>query len=268
MTKRLLDLSIAELVARYPSSLKILIARGFDMFAEPDTMSAFGKLLKLRTLLNARKMDTDLFCRLLENGMTGAERAVGQPSIVSNINLLALLPCPLKVPLENAFAAFLDGLPEAKRSSFTCCIEGNANNRIDYAGYADHFEDLDEMPDIIITPGFNRFFYPRFVERFIDTGRFSAVSAHSGERSLSALNMADPRGHYTMLAMNLLVPVADHARLGDRPVPRRWADLLEPSYRGVVAIRGYEDGTFCETLLLTIFKEFGPEVRERLWCQA
>jgi ABC-type Fe3+ transport system substrate-binding protein len=60
-----------------------------------------------------------------------------------------------------------------------------------------------------------------------------------------------------MLAMNLLVMVADHARLGDRQPPETWKDLLEPAYRKSVAIRGNRDGSFCESLLLAIHKDHG-----------
>lgn len=264
MKQCLLDLSIAELVDRYPSCLEVLRSEGFEMFADPETLKAFGRLLKLRTILAARKIDPELFCGLLERGMSEAECLGIQPAIAKNINLLALLPCPLKVPIENAFTTFIEGLPAEKRFAFSSCIEGNANNRIDYAGYADHFESLDEMPDIIITPGFNRFFYPHFVEQFIKTGRFAAVASHCGDQCLLDLNLVDPGGHYTMLTMNLLLPVVDHARLGDRPIPKRWADLLDPVYRGVIAIRGYEDGTFCETVLLSLFKDFGREGIEML----
>jgi len=62
-----------------------------------------------------------------------------------------------------------------------------------------------------------------------------------------------------MLAMNLLVPVVDHTRLKNRPIPRQWADLLNPDYAKSIAIRGNRVGTFCETLLLSLYKDFGKD---------
>lgn len=179
--------------------------------------------------------------------------------IEPGLNLLALLPCPVKVPLEQAFEAHLATLPQSRAASLRCQLEGNANLESEYYDTVERITSLDELPDIIISPGFNSFFERPFVERFINTGKFVSVNHYAGDRHLSALGVCDPGGHYTMLAMNLLVPVVDHLRLGDRPKPRCWADLLKPEYAASIAIRGHKDGTFCETLLMTIFKDTGEE---------
>ncbi|BCS54166.1 ABC transporter substrate-binding protein [Geobacter sp. SVR] len=177
----------------------------------------------------------------------------------AGLNLLALLPCPVKVPLEQAFEDFLASLDPQHSAGLTYCLEGNANIESEYYDTVESITSLDELPDIVISPGFNSFFEPAFVSRFIDTRLFSSVNHYAGDRHLSRLGVCDPNGCYTMLAMNLLVPVVDLKRLGNRPVPKRWQDLLAPEYADSMAIRGHKDGTFCETLLMTIFKDAGPE---------
>lgn len=175
------------------------------------------------------------------------------------LHLLALLPCPVKVPLEIAFSDYLETLPNERAAALQYCIEGNANNETEYYAAVERVTTLEQLPDIIITPGFNSFFEYPFVERFITTGQFSSVSKYAGDHHLAALGVCDPGGHYTMLAMNLLVPVVNHLRLGNRPVPAYWADLLRPEFAESLAIRGHKDGTYCETLLMTIFKDAGVE---------
>ncbi|MBJ6723795.1 ABC transporter substrate-binding protein [Geomesophilobacter sediminis] len=257
-----LHLSIAEFLARFPGAVPALTDQGCQAILEPENLKVYGPIVKLGTLLRSRQIDPRAFLNLVgpqeTSGDTVADTGGG------NLNLFALLPCPLKVPLEEAFLGFVERLPEAERARLSFCIEGNANNQLDYADYADHFEHLDEMPDIVITPGFNSFFHRWFVERFINTGQFQCVNAATGDRHLQALGVIDPDGHYTMLATNLLVLVVNEARLGDRPVPSCWLDLLRPEYAGSLAIRGNRDGSFCETLLLTIYKEFGAAGLERL----
>ncbi len=256
MPASLLDLTVREVINRYPETLPVFSANGLGIFCDDDTRSTFGMAIMLRTALKAAGINSGLFIRMLADAIDSPiPNADGEA--LSQPNLFALLPCPLKVPLEEAFNSFLTTLSPEQQATLTYCIEGNANNQIDYADYADHFETLAEMPDIIITPGFNSFFHPHFVGHFIKTGRFVSVNNFAGDRHLAALGIIDPDGHYNMLAMNLLVPVVDHTCLNNRPIPRQWADLLNPEYAKSIAIRGNRVGTFCETLLLSLYKDFG-----------
>jgi ABC-type Fe3+ transport system substrate-binding protein len=264
----ILNATLNDVFTRHPETLPVFVNAGLEMVADEGLRASFGTVVTLRTLLKARDLNSDLFCRRLDEAIAEAARMARKQAAPeaagSPLNLFALLPCPLKVPLEEAFEAYLDTLPPDKRSSFNYCLEGNANHDVDYYALVDHFESIDDMPDIIITPGFNSFFHRPFVERFIKQGLFTSVSTFSGDRHLARLGVIDPQGQYTMLAMNLLVMVADHARLGDRPAPETWKDLLEPVYRKSVAIRGNHDGSFCETLLLSIHKDHGLTGMSRL----
>jgi ABC-type Fe3+ transport system substrate-binding protein len=268
MNASLLDLTVLDVIGLHPATLPIFTANGLGIFANDEIRATFGAAVKLRTALRAANINADLFGRLLNDAIAaaklGCESQTSPLSKQDGLSLFALLPCPLKVPLEEAFNGFLASLAPEQRASLTYCIEGNANTQIDYADYADHFETLDDMPDIIVTPGFNSFFYPHFVDRFIKTGQFSSVNSFAGDRHLAAMGITDPDEHYSMLAMNLLVLVVDHTRLGDRHVPQSWADLLKPEYAKSIAIRGNRDGTFCETLLLSLYKDFGNDGLARL----
>jgi ABC-type Fe3+ transport system substrate-binding protein len=260
MPASLLDLTVLEVIALHPETLPVFASNGLEMFTDEEIRTSFGAAVRLRTALKAAGINPELFSELLQEAVSAAPRAGQQVSADlqhRNLNLFALLPCPLKVPLEQAFFGFLDALPAETRAGLSFCIEGNANSQLDYADYADHFETLSDMPDIIITPGFNSFFHPYFVERFIKTGQFASVNLFAGDRHLAELGITDPDSHYSMLAMNLLVLAVDHTRLGDRPVPQNWSDLMKPEYAKSIAIRGNRDGTFCETLLLALFKDFG-----------
>jgi ABC-type Fe3+ transport system substrate-binding protein len=261
MPVSLLELTVNEVIELHPETLPVFAANGLEMFTDKGVRTSFGAALRLRTALKAAGINAELFNALLQEAVRTAAHGAAQQSAPEraqhNLNLFALLPCPLKIPLEQAFHGFLAALPDEERAALSFCIEGNANSQLDYADYADHFETTADMPDIIITPGFNSFFHPHFVERFIKTGQFASVNIFDGDRQLCELGITDPDGNYSMLAMNLLVLVVDHTRLGSRPVPENWSDLLKPEYAKSIAIRGNRDGSFCETLLLALFKDFG-----------
>ena len=187
----------------------------------------------------------------------------GEVSMGERASLLALLPCPLKVPMERAFEQHLDMLEPAGGPVLEYLIEGNANNQLSYYPRVEQLEKEEEIPDVIISPGLNSFFYKDFVDKFISRGVFADVSDSRPKSSIEKLEMKDPGGSYTMMAMNVLVMVADHEKMGGRALPKTWEDILQPEFEKSIAIRGQKD-FFCETTLLTLYNSYGLEGIQRL----
>jgi hypothetical protein len=151
-------------------------------------------------------------------------------------DVLAHLPCPVKVPLEQAIQEWREERVGSMPSdaALDLCIEGNANkSREDYAALVSH-ETPATFPSLVLTSGVNQLFGRRFLMQVLDTGAFEdAADYPSGERAESAFR--DPLGHATVLAVNATVMVVDKRELGHLPVPRSWAELARPVYaRSVV----------------------------------
>lgn len=177
-----------------------------------------------------------------------------------NLNLLALMPCPLKVPIEQEFTNFINQL---EANNITYLIDSNANNQLSFYDKVDDFTSIDDIPDIIISSGINNFFRKPFVDRFIDKGLFVDVSSDKISELLKKSGIKDPDGNYTIISMNILVMVVDLTQIGDLPIPKKWSDLLNEEYENKVIIRGQND-FFCETTLLTIYKSCGLEGIKKL----
>lgn len=123
-------------------------------------------------------------------------------------------------------------------------------------------KDARHLPDIVASLGFGFLFERGFRERFVDTGIYESLSFSPPRQSLAESGVIDPECHYTILAINPMVMVVDHTKIGKRPIPRKWADILEPEYERSVGVVG-RDAFFNETLSLTIYKEFGlPGIRK------
>jgi len=175
-------------------------------------------------------------------------------------DLVAYLPCPIKVPFEQAIAEYLaqQGSPP-----FRLQIEGNANkNEDDYATLvgANCAEDL---PSLLITPGVNQLFGRQFVSSVLDCGQFDDVANYPWDPERRETALRDPLGHATVLAANVTVMVVDHMQLGTRAAPRSWKDLLAPEFANSVLMRG-NGKTYCETTLLAWQQLFGEEGLRKL----
>ncbi|APM37851.1 ABC transporter substrate-binding protein [Clostridium kluyveri] len=182
---------------------------------------------------------------------------------LKNLDILALLPCPLKVPVEIAFENHLHDSMCGENNVLNYIIEGNANKQISYNQQVEEYTDIESIPDITITSGINSFYYKNFRENFVEKGYFYDALSPWINSMFSDSGIKDPEGNYTIIALNTLVMVVDMKALGDVKCPCTWEELLKPEFEKRVAIRGYND-SFCETTLLTIFKQCGYEGIEKL----
>lgn len=252
------DIFLSDIMKTYPEVLDVFIANGFGNFENNDAYTEISPFIRLKTILKTRNINEEYFMSLLNEKINTKPINITGLSVNDKMSLLALLPCPLKLPLQEAFEEFLQNGKIKKPKNFSYLIEGNANNQLSYYSYVDNFNDIDEIPDVIISPGINSFYYKRFVEKFIDKGLFVDAAEYEPKGVLSNIGIKDPGSNYTIVSMNLLVMVVDKLKIGNTPIPQKWEDLLKPEFENRVAIRGQND-FFCETTLLTIYKQFGIE---------
>jgi len=166
---------------------------------------------------------------------------------VRHTDLLALLPCPLKTPLERSFGERSDfhAIPDAVFE-----LEGNANHDPSWSLIAGGWESLAEFPEILVFPGFNFLHGKKFRERFIASGGFAKIPLPVPLESLVSDNgLRDPEGHYAMLCVNPLVIAYNAEKLGSRKKPAGFADLARAEMASSVLMRGKAD-QWCETTLL------------------
>lgn len=184
--------------------------------------------------------------------------------IILKIDLLGLMPCPLKIPVEQKLHMLLEELKEKNSDSADCFIVSNANQQLNFFDKVRTYTEIQQLPEIVIAPGFNGFFHRSFQERFKEKGYFTAVGEEGENLEFTGLKLQDPQRHYSMLCFNPTVLVVDKSVYKELPKPRRWSDLLKEEYEGKLAIRGHSDTDFCEGVLLNIFKENGADGVRRL----
>lgn len=245
------DMRVSELLEQYPETGPVFNSSNLPDFTDNDLFKKIAPFIRLKTLLKAWNINQKIFMEMLEEKIQS--KYLPNPPVKPD-NLLALLPCPLKVPLQQAFENYYHQLFGPTDQGPAYLIEGNANNQLSYYSYVDQFEELNEMPDVIITPGLNSFYHHRFIKKFIDQGLF--IDAANFTPNPVFKNVKDPRGNYTIIAMNLLVMVIDHTKLGKLELPQRWEDILNPEFEKKVAIRGQQN-YFCETSLLAMYQAYG-----------
>lgn len=262
-----LAMTIGEIIKNYPETREVFINNGFSIFADDTVIEQLGVVLKLKTALKSKGINPAQFMLLLEEKIAEKQQYKNiETTVLQNsskhLNMLSLLPCPLKVPMQSELKLFLDYLREEKNLPLNYCIESFFNDHLDYEDYLEHFEEADEIPDVIMTAGYS-FFYKNFMERFVVKGVFADVINRPVNPRLGEAGMIDPDGHFTVIGANILVMVVDENRLGNIPIPKSWGDLLKPEYENKVVMRGHGE-IFCDVVHLNYYKDFGVAGVEQL----
>jgi ABC-type Fe3+ transport system substrate-binding protein len=172
----------------------------------------------------------------------------------SEYDVLGLLPCPIKVPVETGFDDMINNL--GSECDFKYLVEGNANYEVMWMDESSHIPLKEELPRIIISAGVNSFYRNDFRTKAIEEQYFKEVKDIEDE--LTENDLSDLEGNYHIMALNYLVMVVDLTKLENRDIPKSWEELLNSSFKNEIAIRG-KKGKYCETTLLAIYKDYGME---------
>lgn len=161
------------------------------------------------------------------------------------------LPCPVRVPLEQAWEQALE---LGRVPSVRLLMEGHANKgekaERDLARCGP-----EDLPWLYLTPGVGWLYGRESRERLMDSGAFGDVSEW-GEGAGPLAGLRDPLRNVSVLCSNLTVLVVDDVRADARKRLEGWEDLLHPTWERGLALRG-NGKTFCETTLLTLESRFG-----------
>jgi ABC-type Fe3+ transport system substrate-binding protein len=236
---------------------------GLGNYFKPENLAKIGKYTRLNSLLISKKIEPGSFIATLNGLMSCSAQNKGDGSFhQEQLHFSAMLPCGLRNPFKEYFEAVVNGNIEPF-ADLNFLIEGNVNHELSYYPLLDSIAEINELPDVIIASDVNNFFHRPFISRFIEKGIFSTYAPYKPNNYLEKDGFADPNGNFTMFTSNLLVMVVDKQRLGNRPLPKIWNDLLDSNFRNDIVMRG-EDDFFCNAVMLPFYKDGGKAAIEIL----
>ena len=174
------------------------------------------------------------------------------------ITVMGLLPCPIRIPLLEGFTKFLEENPDIKVKYELKAASAGLDWLKDDVIKANHPEKL---ADIFISAGFDLFFEESLMGKFKKEHIFkdiTGIEKYNKDFQNDEISLKDPDGDYSMLGVVPAVFLVNKNMLGDREMPKSWADLLKPEFRKSVSLP-ISDFDLFNSILININKNYGEE---------
>ena len=258
--------TIYTITEKYPETVDIFVARGFPQMAEYSQRAGYGKLVSLKTALEMRKMNTNVFVELLNeavrehrNGADLSLSGTAQNQSDDPVNMTGLLPCPVRIPILEAFTEFSNSYQKQYKRSIKAELKAASVGTQWVEEHIDASTSVKSLPDIFISAGFDLFFDRQRIGRLREQNAFSdLVNWQQENPAFSGLNLKDPEGVYSIIAAVPAVFLVNTQELNGRPVPQSWQDLLSGDFAQSVSLPVGDFDLF-NAILLTIRSRYGDE---------
>lgn len=262
------EMKISEILQNYPETFDVFRANGFEADTREEMLEQISPLLTLKTALRIKGRNAAVFVDLLNERLKDsqmfAQMQEDEPTS-RRLDFLGYTYCPLKLMFKDCFEDMRGRyIAQTKDADFFSFVPSGCGEEEDpYRETIWQVEDIDDFPDITVAAGFGDCFRQDFVERFVKKGYFQSVDYPQINAAFAAAGYEDPAGWYSVYSALPSVMLVDLKKLGDLPVPACWSDLLNPIYRGNIAI-GASHGDIHEDFLFYIYKEHGADGLVRL----
>lgn len=259
--------TLYQITEEFPETIPLFVSSGFEQMRDDALRESFGNRIDLQTALNLKKIDEGSFLKKLNEIISAEEdqedltlrQKQSNTKDTKALRLSGLLPCPVRIPLMEAFNGFL------KKTEDTHALKVNASLQAASMGLDWLREELgdlssaDDLPDMFISAGFDMFFGDELFGQFKHRNIFKDLIP-SGEinHDFDDLKLVDPKGNYSVISVVPAVFLVNTQELGDLPAPESWEDILKPEFKGRVSLP-VSDFDLFNAILLNIQKIYGDE---------
>ena len=259
--------TIYELTQAYPETIAILVSNGFENMQNAAMRESLGKTITLEQALAMKKMDINSFEERLVEAINQSKSETDSALLEKNkkqnarVSIQGVLPCPIRIPLLEGFEKWLLEQEDAVKADLDYQLQA-ASMGVDWIKDQVKASDSEDiLADLFISAGFDLFFDKELIGKFKEQGIFkdlTGIRQYHTDFENERIQLRDPKGQYSMLAVVAAVFLVNTDELGDRAVPVSWEDLLKPEFENSVSLP-IGDFDLFNAILLNIYKKYGED---------
>ncbi len=264
--------TLYNIVIRYPEVKDFLISQGLTQVQDQQMLEKVGKNLTLEILAKSKKMNVELFLEELES-VINDQRKGTDTTLIENerktdatIDIQGILPCPVRIPLLEGFEAWLEGQEDTYKNDINYELKA-ASMGVDWIKETlENSPHEDELADVFLSAGFDLFFDKKLMGHYKAEKVFEDLIRWDGYNSdfdNASYSLKDPDGDYSVLGVVPAIFLVNTNALGEREIPKTWADLLTGDFDNQVSLPVGDFDLF-NAILLNIYKNYGIDGVKKL----
>ncbi len=264
--------TLYNIVIRYPEVKDFLISQGLTQVQDQQMLEKVGKNLTLEILAKSKKMNVELFLEELES-VINDQRKGTDTTLIENerktdatIDIQGILPCPVRIPLLEGFEAWLEGQEDTYKNDINYELKA-ASMGVDWIKETlENSPHEDELADVFLSAGFDLFFDKKLMGHYKAEKVFEDLTRWDGYNSdfdNASYSLKDPDGDYSVLGVVPAIFLINTHALGEREIPKTWADLLTGAFDNQVSLPVGDFDLF-NAILLNIYKNYGIDGVKKL----
>lgn len=279
--------TVFDVTEKYPVLTSYLVRKGFSPLTNPLMRRMMGKRITLEKALLSKKLDVALcekeMCSIIESSKQSGDEAgdsslrkanIGVPQAGNNgkrkIRIEGVLPCPIRIPLLEQFEQFYVAYKKEhsemlKNADYEITYDlRSANLGIDWICEQAKTGKKENLPDVLLSAGFELFFDKSLMGNFIANNDFTcSIEKMNRDFCNDGLDLRDSENHYAIIGVVPAIFIVNTEALNGRVAPKTWADLLKPEFENSLAVP-FQDLDLFNAVILTIYKKFGDDGVQKL----
>ncbi|MEG0250467.1 MAG: ABC transporter substrate-binding protein [Peptostreptococcus sp.] len=255
---------IYNIVEKNPKAIDFLISNGFEQFEDRGMFEKMSKNVSLSMALKLKKMNVDLFEERLVSFLEGETDSVDKALVGkvkkenADVNIEGVLPCPIRIPLLEGFESWLE--ENQKKLDYSIDYElKSANMGLDWIKDQVKTGDVNQIPDVLMSAGFDLFFDKELMGQFLDKDVFEASTDEiNSDFCNDYIDLRDPHKKYLITGVVPAVFLVNKDELNGRKMPTKWEDILSEEFEDSVAVPMGDLDLF-NALVVSLYKEYGMD---------
>ncbi|MCI5996697.1 MAG: ABC transporter substrate-binding protein [Peptoniphilaceae bacterium] len=241
--------------------LKFFINNGLDQLKNEKMLKTMGKIVTLDMALKVKGINKKSFKEKLDMFFSNEQQEADitlaeKDTIEGDIIVKGVLPCPIKVPLLEAFDNFSK---EQREKGLNIGYDlRSANLGINWIEDDFKNNDFDKIADVFVSAGFELFFDKEYIGKYMNEEKFKInIEKINEDFDNEKISLKDLKNRYHIISVVPCVFLVNENNLNGRNVPLSWEKLLfSGEYDDSVAIP-LGDLDMFNAIMVNIYAKWG-----------